>query len=445
MQFHDADTLIHLLDSQFDYLLRHKRQDLLRRLPRLLDFIEREPRLSGLISDFIDETENTRREFVDAEYRIRSELEELWRANQRLLRNLLEDEWNDDRLHAYLHLDSFEKVMREAPERPDAETIGFDDHSQTLKLINALSHATGIAVANARERMTEMTDELQAMKRHLEHLRLRRQHSFRAWGIVSTAKPGLAFERLKSIVRKLNPLPPSVSSDIEQNLLEYAHFVADESLAGLVHDARKAPIHAGRDFVDVAEASVRRDAHLLQEELRAGIAAGRSRLALVRRYAYRATSFDRARLRMLAEKDTRNAERTLTLDFARFLFDQGLNPLVDATMGGLRPDVTSFDRADMFYVEAKQYADKSPRSALVQAYRQVWSTWATLRHNRSVPEAFLVVFRRSGPLVELPSELRHGGLRLYSVLVDIADDSGSREKHRSIVIEENEVLPTSGI
>jgi hypothetical protein len=92
-------------------------------------------------------------------------------------------------------------------------------------------------------------------------------------------------------------------------------------------------------------------------------------------------------------------------------------------------------------VEAKQYASKQPRSLLKKAYHQVWGTWGRLRKSASVPEAFLVVFRRRGPSVELPTVIHHDGLRLYGVVVDISKEGGAAEKQAAISLTAEELLP----
>jgi hypothetical protein len=193
--------------------------------------------------------------------------------------------------------------------------------------------------------------------------------------------------------------------------------------------------------VDAVYDSIQANAKLLHEELRLRIGLARSRLALVQRYAARCEAFDADRLRKACEDNSGSAERLLTLDLARFLFDAGLPPLIDATVGGLRPDILHVRPASLFYVEAKQYADEHPRSQLTKAYSQVWGTWGRLRKTHPAPEAFLVVFRRGGPWVELPSVIHHEGLKLYSVVADISNEAGSKEKRSPIRLTEYELRP----
>lgn len=95
----------------------------------------------------------------------------------------------------------------------------------------------------------------------------------------------------------------------------------------------------------------------------------------------------------------------------------------------------------LLYVEAKQYGDDVARAKIVAAYRQVWSTWGRLANVHSVSEAFLLVFRVGGPRAELPPLLRHAGRSLYSVLVDVSELAGSKEKTTPLSFAAVELLP----
>jgi hypothetical protein len=186
---------------------------------------------------------------------------------------------------------------------------------------------------------------------------------------------------------------------------------------------------------------VRHDSRLLHEEMRFRLGLVRSSLALIQRYAHRCHSFDAARLREMCKGDSKRAERLLTFDFARYLFDAGLEPLVDAPIAGLRPDLLGPGPTARLYVEAKQYSGRSPAARLRKAYLQVWSTWARLRNAAPIREAFMVVFRTAGPLVVLPDMIPHEGLRLYSVVVDLSREGGSKEKRPPIVLTADELRP----
>jgi hypothetical protein len=148
-------------------------------------------------------------------------------------------------------------------------------------------------------------------------------------------------------------------------------------------------------------------------------------------------------LRLAIEKEFQSRpEEFLTLAAAEFLFDQGLNPLFNAPIVKLRPDLFDANLPHALYVEAKQY-DKNPRRTILRAVWQVWDTWNELDSQHQVREAFLLVFRRSGPLVTFDESVHLEGKTLYPVLVDIAPTSqkGSKAKEKPIHIGARELLP----
>ena len=162
----------------------------------------------------------------------------------------------------------------------------------------------------------------------------------RALRLASECYAGAALARLRDLADSVNPTPPTGDGDHGARLMEAFSFHRRNEWATLVHSpSRPQEGRTRRQEVDADVAQVERDARLIEGELRQRIVLGHSRQALVRRYAARCEGFDGERLRGLCEGDTRQAERHLTRDFARYLFDQGLTPLIEPTAGGLRPDL----------------------------------------------------------------------------------------------------------
>jgi hypothetical protein len=273
----------------------------------------------------------------------------------------------------------------------------------------------------------------------VDQLRGEHEHSYRDFRMASETLAGLALQRLAYIARRANPAPPGADEAVEV----VAEYYAAQGFADLVHGD-----HVSRetsDTVDTANDRIAEDARVLHEDLRTRVIEGASRAAIVRRYAARCEAFDAERLRGLAAGDSKNAERSLTLDFAAYLFDQGFNPLIDATVAGLRPDVVDPQPTSLFYVEAKQYNKDHPRADIARGIRQVWVTWGRLRQRYPVPEAFVLVFRRSGPLV-VSRSVSYDGRRMHLVVVDItlSEETGSKEYYQPISFSDAELLPDRG-
>ena len=178
--------------------------------------------------------------------------------------------------------------------------------------------------------------------------------------------------------------------------------------------------------------------------LQSSLAKGRSRWALVRRFAARCECFERDALIGAAVQDE-IPERALTLAFARYLFDAGFNPLVDTKACGLRPDVFDATSSPAVYVEAKQYEHIASgiSAKLRDAIAQTVTTWDLLADWWWVPEAFILVFRRSGRSLSVDNpEAIYRGRKLYLHCVNLApaNESGSRAAE-PVVVDLAKLMP----
>lgn len=416
----DLNALVELLDRQFAYL-----QDLsgtlqLIRVGRVLGFLYQDARTAAVLKEMRLESERILEIHHRRDVRAREGLKKSWDARVAV------PAFFDD-------VSTFGLRIAAALENLEPFDLGYDEpharHIETLGLIDALIATCG--PTNDRPDRASFVAQLKRSRVHLEHRgqRLRSANKGLPWA---------AFLRLCDATTLHNPAPPR-GADPD----EWAVFEENRRLADFLMQAEEDGLTPMEVDPSALAESVRSDARLLHEELRFRLGLVRSNVTLVQRYAHRCGSFDARRLRRACDENSGSAERLLTLDLARYLFDAGLNPIIDATIGGLKPDLVHVQKGTLFYVEAKQYADDYPGSMLRKAYRQVWGTWAHLRKTHSVPEAFLVVFRRAGPWVDLPDVIHHEGLRLYSVVVDISEEGGSAEKRSPISLTAQELSPES--
>lgn len=234
--------------------------------------------------------------------------------------------------------------------------------------------------------------------------------------------PGSAYQQLHQASRNLQYRNAPIDSDRNKNARRIHGFIRESELwLGLEEGMVSQP--------EVVR--LQRVVRTLHLALVTSLARGRSRWATVKRFAARCESIDRRRLCNGLKDASGKPEAFLTLEFARYLFDAGYNPLVDAAACGLRPDVLDVTAEPAVYVEAKQYENVGDAIAadLRKGLAQTLNTWSRLANRWCVPEAFLLLFRRSGRPLELEnSELRVNGGRLYVLCVDLADasESGSR-------------------
>ena len=452
MAWVDAAVLIDLLDRQFEYVLKLKGTPRLMRLTRLIAFLEQEPRVAAQLGDFK----------VEADTAI-----ELYEAADRNLRRILCTLWETDRADIQAHLPHpsedaltahgatntyIERINNASPATLPISKHRADRAAETEPLIQEFKHWIRRSREATQSIEPEVTERLHHLGRKLDQISKIHEHEKRRLQEANDSLPWPAFARLVEHARLTNPKPPSTDS-----LDEWVTYERDRESAQLL---RRADTHGcdtpwEEEDVDAVYDATERDAWLLHEELRFRIGLGRSRLAVVRRYAARCETFDRPRLLTLVQDAKRSSTRDgsanstrghvedmLTLDFGRYLFDLGFNPLVDPKIAGLRPDLFDPGAQPAIYVEAKQYSSITA-AMLRKAVAQVFDTWARLSHQFEIPEAFLVVFRVAGRLVRLPSELRQSGRPLYLHIIDLAPskESGSRATKTPLVIEAEELLP----
>jgi hypothetical protein len=161
------------------------------------------------------------------------------------------------------------------------------------------------------------------------------------------------------------------------------------------------------------------------------------------RYRLRCQSYDAAALRGLADSVSR-PEDLLVAHVARFLFDQGLAPLLWTHFAGLETDILQPPTGESrwsLYIEAKQYRTANT-AYLRQGFWEMEDHLARLAGSPYAPrEGFYVVFRRGGPQYRLPSSLAISNIVVYPMVIDIAEsnDSGSRQHHAPIAITEEEL------
>lgn len=435
----DVLALGELLERQAQHVLKHADGRVLLALPAFLDFLEREPRLAGLLQDLRDESNERWLEYERECLAVLEELRTIWASSKEALDRVREADAEDhghwsgmgfeglgNRLEAVPAFERDYTTKQPDPVKKDHYTLthfvvcGFDSRSDVW---------CEDGLEEARARLNILED------------RLVRAWTIRRLGLESEG--GTAYVELRRTADELVPGLTDGENGIvvaarNMNTKQTWELIEKHQHFGDVPEARSA-------LADFSE--VRRFVEVLLLALQTKLAQGRSRAAVVRRYVARCETFDRARLLEVIEvaKASSKVEDVLTLDFARYLFDVGFNPIVDPTIAGLRPDLLDPSLTPGVYVEAKQYVE--PRRAdLRKNVAQVFDTWGKLRNQYDLPEAFLLVFRRGGRLLELPSEIRVKGRCLRLHLVDLAPSAqaGSRANESPLILSEDDLLPPEG-
>ncbi len=434
------DPVLSLLDRQLDALTGQPGSaEFLVSVEPFLRALESEPRIAIHLEDLREETLGRVRvlEAADAEL-----VPELVALRERLptLHPALDDSdalpGEDEDEGAWVgSLACFDAIANSAP-----EVLNYKgDGARSQRLLDILYAKRG-------QLPTRPVVEDEQWVIDLHNLSERWAHATRWLALSMRVSAGLALLRLERVPRSLNPEPRirTAGEDRMERLNTMLRFQlsTDMQLFQAVH---KDVLESGAaSLVDGQVAEMRAGLARLSLELHRRIGMTRSRRALISRFKQRAQWHDAARLREVAALQTGRGgvEDRLTEELARFLFDQGLNPLTKPQVGGLEPDLLDPSVLPAFYVEAKQYSS-SARDAIRKAYGQVLDTVGRLQSDAyPIAEAFCVVFRLAGPRYVLPEFVQGEHYRVYFTLVDIAptEESGARQRHTPIEITATEML-----
>lgn len=419
--FHNLGDATEVLNRRFAFLREQAGAALVVHLPSYLDLITCDTRIAPYTQELKTEADALRSEFAKHC--------ELVATEARGLKDALPP---GKLLGANLPytLKSFDEISAQQDFMPGVVVAYRDseDHSDAAKLIaRLLANGGGPDTAELESR----------------HQRAFRRFKLREWRC-----PGHAIRRLTFLTAQLNPRPIVLQAaddgEIDENTLRPYGIVPDLFRKAIWQHVEEKSMEAAhlRDALSLVAA----DVALVHGELCDRIGGTMSRLALVNRFKRRCEWYDASRMRELAEtaEAVSRKEALFTDELARFLFDAGLEPVTEFTAGSVRLDIVeSGTRGRGLYVEAKQYGlGESATSKAKQALRQVRSTAGRLRGSPyEVREAFVVMFRRGGPLFELPAVFETHDIRVHFVTVDLAptSEAGSKEKQEPVLVTPSEL------
>jgi hypothetical protein len=460
----DADV-IEILDRQHDLLQRQDGVRLILHLPRFFRFLETEPRLAAIAADLAREATETLEAFRQHECDVVRRFVPLRDEFASLAPDADDSSLSpppaDDRTGALLEyrlslarFDAFaRRVLESGPDLPEFEadrvrTTASEVIEPVIEKIRALRWYQDVPGGLMARPEGDSRPELEDVNARMLEVQAQHRVAVTTLRAETTAGGAFALMRLRYIVEELyEQLAFLQGEDRKWQLHLFRQRFGSLGLQVLGHHLHGYPgseLVGGNPAERLTELCVqmRSELELLCEELRRAVGTARSRLGLVHRFRTRCEWYDRDELLALAGSSP-GPEDALTARLARFLFDQGLNPLTRPLTGRLEPDLLDPTRAPTFYVEAKQYVSDARRE-LREGVWQAHDTLATLRSGPyEVREGFYVVFRRGGPRYRFPTSIPGEGWVLYPVLVDLAEDVGSRVTRAPAAFTLDELLPPS--
>jgi hypothetical protein len=430
-----------LLDLQIEFLRKQEGLALMAQVGRYLDSVTSDPRVRTLFGDLLHEAEDAELAFGKLEKALVDRLCAIRDALIAMAPSIDDSTRQHDPNIGFDHdydasFAHFNSLVAKVPDRVALDPSPGDEDIFVPRLLRIIQ-GKWQAVAKIAK-----SPELFALGSEEGAIAAEHQHAFQAFLLIKRSDAGAAAARLRAVVDRINPTPGITDEDRMMWNLRVGMNDILSRLYGRSASSSRDDREALEREIAAQAAQMLSDAESVHVELRRRLYTTRSRRALLERFKIRCESYDRDRLRALAEVAGK-PETPLTLEAARFLFDNGLTPLIDASSGGLKPDLLDTRTPWTFYLESKQYGDAAgARKAVRGGAKQVWDTALHLK-SLGVTEVFWLVFRRGGPLCLVPEELRAEGLVVFPILIDIAPtaESGSRQKEKPISFTATDLAP----
>jgi hypothetical protein len=438
-----AAELRGVVARQLEYLRQLDGARLLMAVPSFVEALWTEPVLRMVADDLLYEAETRMARFAAHDIQTIARLRALWSEHGARLISLwaaVKDSPAKEARGQPVHFESY--LTSRAANLPSFREPHRDE-STTDDALTRLEFWFGVVDEAATE--TEHAAPFREMRRVVAELREQHARAFCQYLLDGTAHAGAALCRLRKMADGLLPAAVGWDPTLEDRgaLLNTAVRWSLESQVSLATFPQNDRDRARQlEFV----AQVRRDVELASVEVLRRVGLSLSYRGLLRRFKTRCERFDVDFLREKLDQMSANGRREdfLTKRCAEYLFDQGLDPLFNASIAGrLRPDLFQNSGVHSLYIEAKQYTSRSDVPAVRKAAWQLWSTWSELEGPYNVREGFLLVFRLGGPLVVFEQDVRFSNRTLHPLLVDLApgDQRGSAEKEATIHISAADMLP----
>ncbi len=446
--------LVELLDRRFELLDQQTGQDYLLHLIAFADFVFSDPQILAyvrqLLMEFQERTEIFDRELAKEIELITALREDTLRAYQDLddsdmqpPESILEGVREYECSLAYF--DDLIRGVKRVPGESIPTSVGpYDDDSTPRVLLNILRSKIRIKMdeddAKAREQSAAGVEvdptppELVGLWARCQTLENGHTYRHRAFVNYRRTSTGQALANTRDIAQRLNRQPAVATS-----LGDYLRTRSMADIWGLgyldeiLYEDKPNKAQLNR-LVD----SCRRYARTAYEGLRETIGRLGARMQIVERYKTRCTWYEASTIRAIGQSE---GELGLTRHLALFLFDQGL-PVVTR----LRLGVHEFDVADLasgtILVEAKTYSGSHTRSRVktdvLNGVSQVHSYLNSFEAATGIREAYLVVFRRGGALLDMPDRINTPRFSIYPVVIDVgeASDSGRRQPRPLVITAE---------
>ncbi len=320
----------------------------------------------------------------------------------------------------------------------------YDDSTLPLQVLSILkstlrpkfdAYAKQAAEQRARgDTVDKMPEALDRLWSRLGSIEQAHAHDYRDFVNWRRTSPGQALVNVADLAKRLNPEPLQYESIHE---IWKLRSLKEEWYYGHLGRVLYANEPDPKELKAVVN-GCRNNARISYEGLRESISRLGAHEQIVNRYKIRCMWYDPSEVHNLGLQS--DGEVALTRHLALYLYDQGLPVVSRLRVGIHEPDVAELGQGAILIEVKKYHAQERPsrvREKLIRGLAQLHAYLNAFEAHTEIREAYYVVYRLGGPLVEMPRYVRTPRFNICTVLIDMgeAHESGSRQS-RPVVITE---------
>lgn len=451
--------IIDLLDRKFSFLMQSERKDFMLDLADFVKFLLEHDQIKDFTMKIYNKFAEEQKKYMEIQEKEKDKIVVL--ANKIRKKYPEIDDSNkpypgpdkvsmdyEDSFAAFN--DMVKKIKRVASFclEPDMMT----DDSDPRKLLNIILNRIGVY-----EKRDEKGKKIKKMDEKIileyNHLDEQRRYTFRKWLNSCRVSAGNAFAELYRIVLQINPEPKNYKNLRDRfrrltsiEVMKSAYFerwIEDATYGVISQYSNYKPQGLSDEKIDEIFEKLKYKAKRIYESVREEIGLHLLHKQILDKYKTRSTWYNFEELWNLVTDNkgrfTNKREQFLTLNLAKYLFDNGIPVIYRLKAGQHEMDMVDPNAKSPLLVEVKVYKDSASKKDIIGGFAQLHSYLNNLSATRNIDEGFYVVYRFGGPLYELPEIIATNRFIINSVLIDMgkSKESGRRQRQPIVISERN--------
>jgi len=455
------NNIIDLLDRKYKFLMDSKREDFILDLANFIKFLLEDSQIKQFTLKlyYRYEEENKRHDKIRAKERKKII------AFSKKIRKYLEladpDEDAPD-LNYKPSRENYRNTFREfddivkrkkADKGINLQPDMMLDESEEGNLIRILKRQTDpcfkrYEAEEEREEDVKIINEFNALKEE-------REYNFKEWLNFCRVAPGESIGYLCRIISNINPEPKNFKTMKEradsyfsveaQKFALFESWIVDATYGVISKYGEHRPTQIGDKELDKIIENLKYRAKRVYEAVRQEIGTQLIYKQMLNNYKTRSMWYNFKELWDLVTdgkgKFIRNREEILTLELAKYLFDNGISVVYRMKAGKHEIDMVNPEEKKPLGIEVKVYKDSQARKDIISGVAQLHSYIHNLSSTKNVEEGFYVIYRFGGPLYSLPERINIGKFTINTILIDLGKSKESgRKQDKPVVIKEEEIV-----